>query len=1511
MDLPILSLTVVTTVVIVINVYHPSAVHCIPILRPPSDQPPSSHNNVTSSRVRDRHGDTAHEIHLTEAGKPREETLQENSQGHSGNNGHGISEIPGGKENADQRIRELSNSSAEPDRVLEEDGHGKRTNEDPADVHGQQEVLRHGKLEDEVNQGEDPHTATSPASEHVFDSEFLPEGAHTATSEVSEHVSDSEVLPGISIIKRNGQGGSWNRASGAVQINLTGRQENHATSRRTEAEETDEGDGGRTIQDEHAGEHNDMMDGLGRRRDTGSDIAEPAHLEERDDETQYSTGRATAVPGARTISHSRTISRSEDIFANNLPPVLDHSIRTQQTTSSAASALRITASDDAGWDASITRRRPEESATAAPPVLHLVETLTAGHPSLTIRTAVGVTSLSTSLRRQELRTQDRGPSTERGGLEGKSGEISQAGIGHPLLPFNPAERSTSTVASVSAVLSFSTISFVPNEETPLLPSSSTSQATRADLTTTAVLSDAHVLNHTVDDVHPPDLYSNASQASASHPTVDSSLYRPEDYVHGHGEFSPSKINDSAAQSGSVSEATVAHDVNVTRDSVQLTTVLVLRPAVSQTDVPRMDTFRHVTEAVSDENSGSHRDAGTINDRTSDSLQSLHMTTTQPIQLALPRTEAPSIDHPVVLPSNSNATSPFMAITITTITSSTIITSTLAHIAATLAQRASTSPGFAGLSSSRTASTSTMTSLPSATSAVSLTLSASVKPRARASLSPVSTAEHNASSSEIADGRAGIKSDGAKEAGEEGVSTGSARNTSDSPQNSNVNSTTLGADFPFRLSTLAQRTESAMKRTPTLPTPRADMTGVSVNTRGAEHILLTQTTTGSQPQREEGDVETNTVDVDAQKKVTSGNDQREGIVTAATSVLFTTALAQGSTSPNRSAASSPRSLPSTRSDSTAGSTATRSNRSRMHTTFIIASTKNSNFTRRFSAEGLTSQATLTTRTTSSITEAGGVPPGLEHNGPFYIEIKLQMTWGQFCDNVNTFRLEIVSIVRQEIRQDSFTGDQIRLLESPRKACALQTSYRGQSGGLFEEEQIEIQLYLVNKTYHYDVMLTYNCGLILRQGFQLLEESLFKDKLILVRLHELSEQDGLETPTPIIVVDRQDDRDKDTFINVPGVTIVISIAAVGGICCATLIIIQVVLRRRHREGVRVFNRSYSVTSVDSIALNNVTKSRPNSGLFNPALDIAPERLPKTISHLLNFNELVKFAFNQESIFEEFQRITNKTPRLSVVPVGAEDKNRFANILPIASTRVVLNVKDGQDTVAAYINGNYVSGYSGKVRAYVATQAPLDNTLGDLWLMVWQHDTKTLVMLINPVEDGNKKCGTYFPDSVGPECAVVCGDFSITMTKRDVHQEYITSWLQVKMIKTKETRNVRHFWLTCWPASGRPDPISLVRFVLDSRPHYEDSGSPLLVHCSNGIARTGTFIALDICMRQFEDRRTVDVMSCVNAMRHERAGCVQTSEQYAILYQALYEYATILTCPPAVSASSSAVTLTALTS
>ena len=44
----------------------------------------------------------------------------------------------------------------------------------------------------------------------------------------------------------------------------------------------------------------------------------------------------------------------------------------------------------------------------------------------------------------------------------------------------------------------------------------------------------------------------------------------------------------------------------------------------------------------------------------------------------------------------------------------------------------------------------------------------------------------------------------------------------------------------------------------------------------------------------------------------------------------------------------------------------------------------------------------------------------------------------------------------------------------------------------------------------------------------------------------------------------------------------------------------------------------------------------------------------------------------------------------------------------------------------------------------------------------------------------------------------------------------------------------------------------------------------------------LACDICMRQFDATRTADIMRTVFRIRHDRAGAVQTREQYALIYK-----------------------------
>ena len=44
----------------------------------------------------------------------------------------------------------------------------------------------------------------------------------------------------------------------------------------------------------------------------------------------------------------------------------------------------------------------------------------------------------------------------------------------------------------------------------------------------------------------------------------------------------------------------------------------------------------------------------------------------------------------------------------------------------------------------------------------------------------------------------------------------------------------------------------------------------------------------------------------------------------------------------------------------------------------------------------------------------------------------------------------------------------------------------------------------------------------------------------------------------------------------------------------------------------------------------------------------------------------------------------------------------------------------------------------------------------------------------------------------------------------------------------REIHQFWFTTWPEPGQPEPLAFVKFILDARPRYDDTGTPVVVHC-----------------------------------------------------------------------------------
>ncbi|KZC14866.1 Receptor-type tyrosine-protein phosphatase C [Dufourea novaeangliae] len=359
-------------------------------------------------------------------------------------------------------------------------------------------------------------------------------------------------------------------------------------------------------------------------------------------------------------------------------------------------------------------------------------------------------------------------------------------------------------------------------------------------------------------------------------------------------------------------------------------------------------------------------------------------------------------------------------------------------------------------------------------------------------------------------------------------------------------------------------------------------------------------------------------------------------------------------------------------------------------------------------------------------------------------------------------------------------------------------------------------------------------------------------------------------------------------------VVVVSVVAFICLVLLAGLLFIMRKRQTRfnyGERCRPVSLDAYSVDSVSAYNsvrrkgVARSSKRS-YGNPTFEDS-SAIP---SHPLNFAGLSSFCNDVNAINEEFAGIPQVSAKIDELPTGAELKNRYANVIPLPETRVPLQ-KINNDPLTEYINASYVRGPKNAMRYYIACQAPMDATITDFWRMIWEQQCKVIIMLTDLVENGVEKCTEYIPPSEITDCHRLYGDFQVTLKKRETKEKYAISTLHLKNLENNTFREVYHIWYL-WPVNGaQSDGAGLIAVLLEARALQRGGPGPIVVHCSPGTGRTGTLIALDLGIRQYEITRTVDVPRVIYTIRRDRAGAVQTKEQYAFIYKALNLYATKL--------------------
>jgi len=253
--------------------------------------------------------------------------------------------------------------------------------------------------------------------------------------------------------------------------------------------------------------------------------------------------------------------------------------------------------------------------------------------------------------------------------------------------------------------------------------------------------------------------------------------------------------------------------------------------------------------------------------------------------------------------------------------------------------------------------------------------------------------------------------------------------------------------------------------------------------------------------------------------------------------------------------------------------------------------------------------------------------------------------------------------------------------------------------------------------------------------------------------------------------------------------------------------------------------------------------------------------------------------ESIFQDM-RLTKKIT-VAHYPVNRE-KNRYIDILPFDDTRVQLKSSTAsQISNNGYINASFIKATEdNRVATFISTQGPLVKTFEDFWEMVYQYQCPAIVMV---TQFDSFKCDKYLPLRNGRR-AYGKYDVQIVKTRLDNHQ----LWLRKVQVQNKESgkvHSVLHIEYPDWPDHGVPTNTDAVRQIW-KRLHHIPTEHPIVVHCSAGIGRTGTYITIHTTIERIllGDKRSYDIVETVKNFRSQRPGMVQTEQQYKFCYRVI---------------------------
>ncbi|XP_077007683.1 receptor-type tyrosine-protein phosphatase N2 isoform X2 [Tamandua tetradactyla] len=232
----------------------------------------------------------------------------------------------------------------------------------------------------------------------------------------------------------------------------------------------------------------------------------------------------------------------------------------------------------------------------------------------------------------------------------------------------------------------------------------------------------------------------------------------------------------------------------------------------------------------------------------------------------------------------------------------------------------------------------------------------------------------------------------------------------------------------------------------------------------------------------------------------------------------------------------------------------------------------------------------------------------------------------------------------------------------------------------------------------------------------------------------------------------------------------------------------------------------------------------------------------------------------------------------------KNRSPAVLTYDHSRILLKLENSHSN-SDYINASPIMDHDPRNPAYIATQGPLPATVADFWQMVWESGCVVIVMLTPLTENGVKQSYHYWPD----EGSNLYHIYEVNLVSEHIWcEDFLVRSFYLKNLQTNETRTVTQFHFLSWYDQGVPSSTrSLLDFRRKVNKCYRGRSCPIIVHCSDGAGRSGTYVLIDMVLNKMaKGAKEIDIAATLEHLRDQRPGMVQTKEQFEFALTAVAE-------------------------